>query len=157
MHRSMLHTARGAALLGLVALAPACTTGTGDGPNLDAAEDPSRTVFLTQATPPGAVMEALFEGRVYRDEQGCLRLEMQGNERHTAVWPYGFALESRDGELYVKDAQGRSIGQVGGQFRFGGGEVPGAESLDVSEEKRALARSRCPGRYWVVGETNLSS
>jgi hypothetical protein len=155
MPHSMFRAARDAALLGLVALAAACTAGTGEDPDLNVAEDPSRTVFLTQATPPEVVMEALFEGRVYRDEQGCLRLESLGNERHTAVWPYGFTLESRDGKLYVKDAQGRSIGQVGGQFRLGGGEVPGAESADLTEEKRALARSRCPGRYWVVGDTDL--
>lgn len=155
MHRSMFHAARDAALLSLALLATGCSSGAGDGPSLNAVDDPSHTVLLTQARPQDVVMEALFDGRVFRDGQGCLRLEMQGTERHTAVWPYGFTLETRGGELHVVDPRRRSIGRVGGSFRFGGGEVPGAEWLDVTEEKRALARSRCPGRYWVVGKTDL--
>lgn len=150
MHRSMFHTA-------LLALAAGCSPTGGADPRLNEADDPAGTLFLTQASPAGAVMEALFEGRVIRDEQGCLRLETGGGERHTVVWPHGFTLRSRAGALYVHDAEGREIGRVGGPFRFGGGEVPSAEWLDLSAEQRAQAQTRCPGRYWVVGDTDPAS
>lgn len=151
MHRSMFRAAREAALLCMAALASSCSA------DLHTVDDASDTVFLTQATPPGAVMEALYEGRVYRDEQGCLRLETMSGMGHTAVWPYGFTLETRGGASHVVDPRRRSIGRVGGSFRFGGGEVPSAEWADLTTEQRALAQSRCPGRYWVVGETDLRS
>ncbi|MBW3571326.1 MAG: hypothetical protein KY467_09480 [Gemmatimonadetes bacterium] len=119
----------------------------------DGVAGPPDTVLLTQASPTKVVMQALFEGRVDRDEQGCLRLDSQ--DRHTVVWPFGFTLVRRDGGLYVRDAFRRDIGRIGGPFRFGGGEVPTVEGADLPAGKRELAESRCPGRYWVVGATNL--
>lgn len=111
------------------------------------------TLFLTAAAPQPIHMQALYEGRVQRDEQGCLRLETQ--DRHVVVWPFGFELENRGGATYVEDPARRAIGRIGGSFRFGGGEVPSVEAADLSPDSRALAQSRCPGRYWIVGGTNL--
>lgn len=135
----------------------ACSPGAGDGPALNTAVDPSQTVFLTQASPPDAFMEALFEGRVYRDAQGCLRLESLGGDHPTAIWPYGFTLQGRDGELHVRDAKGRSIGRIGGAFRFGGGMGSTLRQGVVSAQQHQAAESRCPGSYWIVGETDLRS
>ncbi|HEX2077045.1 MAG TPA: hypothetical protein VHG08_05025 [Longimicrobium sp.] len=153
---SRFGAARAAALLCLAAAA-ACAAD-GNGPTLNTAEHPSGTLFFSQVEPPHTYMQALFEGRVYRDAAGCLRLEMYGVNPHgTAIWPYGFTMEDRDGELHVKDARGRSIGRVGGHFRFGGGEKDSVKWLGISERQQELARTRCPGKYWIVGETDLGS
>jgi hypothetical protein len=55
--------------------------------------------------------------------------------------------------MRVRDAAGREIGQVGGSFRLGGGEVQSLhEGIGVSAADRQRAATHCPGRYWVVGD-----
>lgn len=134
-----------------VALAlAACGQAEGTGPTFSRNEPPA--LFFVQGAPPAVVMDALFQGRVTRDAVGCLRLDHLG-DRHTVVWPHGFTIEERDDGLFVKDAAGRDVGRIGGSFRFGGGEIPALhEGLKLSDESRQLAESRCPGRYWIVGE-----
>ena len=135
----------------LVALAAAaCDPSTGPDPTLASGDDPAATVFLAQDAPPPSYMEALYRGRVVRDAQGCLRLE--GAETSTVIWPYGFTLEARDDGLYVKNAEDEDVGRVGGSFHMGGGFVPLDYVEHLSDQKRALATSRCPGGYWVAGE-----
>jgi hypothetical protein len=143
-----------APLVLLVALAlSACSKGDGTSPALNGGENPDATVFLAQKSPPGYVMEALYTGKVTRDAQGCLRVDGEGGA--VVIWPYGFKLEARNGALHVKNAEGRSIGQIGGDFRMGGGFVPAVNNdtyLSVADRARAAA---CPTEsYWVVGETD---
>lgn len=143
----------GALLACTVVLALAACAATEDtGPGLTASENPDATVFLAQNVAPDAVMEALYEGRINRDEQGCLRVEAEGGA--VVIWPYRFGLEARDDGTYVRDAQGRRIGRIGGHFRTGGGFVPSLSHVPLSDADRALAESRCPAAYyWIVGET----
>jgi hypothetical protein len=152
MNRS--HVRAGARLACTVALAlAACSPADGTGASLTGSNNPDATVFLAQNTPPTAVMEALYVGKVYRDEQGCLRVESEGGA--VVIWPYRFKLNAYEGGLYVRDAQGRSVGRVGGDFRMGGGYVPSASFADLSDADRALAESRCPSaHYWIVGATD---
>lgn len=144
----------GAPLALLVALAlPACSKGDGTSPALNGGENPDATVFLAQKSPPGNVMEALYTGKVTRDAQGCLRVDGEGGA--VVIWPYGFKIEARNGGLFVEDEQGRTIGQIGGDFRMGGGYVPAANAdtyLSAADRARAAA---CPTEsYWIVGETD---
>lgn len=146
MSRSLLQLCARLVLLPALAL-PACTS-----PGLSGGEDPDGTVFLTQRTPPGAVMEALYTGKVNRDPQGCLRVETEGGAM--VIWPYGFRLEARDGGLYVENADGRTIGRIGGDFRMGGGFVPaGNASAFLSDAGRARAAACPSSHYWIVGDT----
>jgi hypothetical protein len=140
-----------AACMAALALA-ACSPGEAGGPALAGGENPDAAVFLRQNEPAQNVMDALFQGRVLRDAQGCLRLE--GAQPATVIWPYGFTLENRPGGLHVRDAAGRALGRIGGSFRFGGGFVPSDDYAGLSDADRALAGSRCPGEYWIVGETD---
>jgi hypothetical protein len=108
-------------------------------------------VFVAQNVVPDAVMEALFEGRVVADHAGCLRLDSP--DPATVVWPKGFTISENGGTLRVRDARGRDVGDVGGTFRLGGGEVQALhEGIGVSAADRQRAETHCPGRYWIVGD-----
>lgn len=106
-------------------------------------------MFLTAAQPARESMQALFEGRVVVDPAGCIRLDSP--DPATVIWPHGFRLAVQRGQLLVRDGTGREIGRIGGAFRFGGGEVP-TLSASILAGHAAVA-ARCPGRYWIVGET----
>jgi len=151
MTRSLVRTAAPLACAATLALA-ACTSGDPVDPSLTGGGNTGATVFLAQSAPPGAVMQALFQGTVVRDAQGCLRLDSP--QPATVIWPHGFTLEARGGRLYVEDAAGREIGRIGGSFRFGGGYSPTHDHLSLTPADHALADSRCPGEYWIVGETD---
>jgi hypothetical protein len=132
--------------------APACSGAEGTAPGLGGGDNPAATVFLTQKAPQDAVMDALYTGKVNRDEQGCLRTESESGA--LVIWPYGFKLAARSDGLHVQNAQGRSIGRIGGTIRMGGGYVP-ANSHFLSDANRALADTRCPStNYWIVGDTD---
>lgn len=120
-----------------------------------AAEKRDSILFLVQSAPQDVSMEALYEGRIAPNRDGCIRTE--GPSPATVVWPYGFTLEDRGGELHVTDADGRSIGSIGGSFRFGGGQVPSGGYAFLPEPARTAAVTRCPGDVWIVGDTDLQS
>lgn len=102
---------------------------------------------LPTQDPTDLGMDALFRGTVGTDRAGCLRLE----SGQTAIWPAGYDLAARDGGLSVVNAAGEVVGNVGGEFRLGGGEVATLEGIPViSDEVRSVAEERCPGPYWLV-------
>jgi hypothetical protein len=69
------------------------------------------------------------------------------------IWPFGSRLVERGGVLVVLDDQGDDVGRIGHSFGLGGGEVREEMGLGfVARKLREPARTRCPGRYWVVGE-----
>jgi hypothetical protein len=112
-------------------------------------DDPSDVVFLAMDAEQNVYPDALFQGRVTLDAQGCLRLATA--DQHTVIWPHGYTLEADGGELRVKAAGGREVGAVGGSFRFGGGELTSLEHVGhLSATTRAQAEARCPGRYWMA-------
>ena len=113
--------------------------------------DASSVVFLAQNADPGAVMDALFTGKISADAAGCLRLS--GDDPSTVVWPAGFSVKSEAADLLIIDKSGRLVGRVGGSFRLGGGHVPQLhDGIPMSAADRDLARARCPGRFWIVGD-----
>jgi hypothetical protein len=150
MTRSTIRPLAATAALALAA----CSGADGRGPGAAGGEK-SMPVFLVQREPQGAVMEALYQGKVVRDAQGCLRIE--GADPATVVWPYGFTLEERGADLQVKDAAGRVLGRIGGTFKFGGGHVPPGNYAFLPEPDRATAATRCPGDVWIVGDTDMGS
>lgn len=137
----------GLALLSLVACDNAAT-----GPSDPAAlARLDGTLFISQPQLPDAQMEALFQGAVLRDDAGCLRLQPPSHA--TVVWPYGSHLVEKEGEHWVQAASGQTMGLVGGIFRFGGGVVPALnEGMGFTAAQIRTAHSRCPGRFWLVGE-----
>lgn len=134
-------------LIVLAALA-ACGPAAPDPAGLD--YDADHPFLITLGTAPNAVMDALFQGRVVADGQGCVRLDGAGQV--TVVWPRRFSLERRSGTTLIKDADGRAIGTIGGHFRLGGGEVPSLHpGIPLVGGTREEAMRRCPGLFWIVG------
>ena len=132
----------------LALAAAACNSDTGSGPSFTSGEDPSATVFVSLDAALDLYPDALYQGRVVRDEQGCLRTEGPG--QYTVVWPYGYQLVERGGKLHVQDAQGNDVGKIGGSFKFGGGEMQTIDHLPISTQKRERAVGSCPGRFWLA-------
>jgi hypothetical protein len=145
MKRSII---RAGTLLAMLIVAVACSSGDSLGPDLNSGQNLEATVFLALEEQPAAFMDALFQGTVSRDANGCLRAE--GSEGATVIWPYGTRLEARGGALVVVDASGRELGRIGGRFRMAGGYSPAAyHYLSAADTERA--QTRCPGTYWVAG------
>ena len=109
------------------------------------------TFFLVSPIKPNAVMDALFQGEIAEDSSGCIRLQPPSGA--TVVWPKGFSLDVTSAGARVLDEDGMEVGVIGSTFRFGGGEVPLLhEGLGFPPTKAAQIQSRCPGRFWIVGE-----
>lgn len=114
------------------------------------AHDRAGVVLLTQNVIQDATMDALYEGPVVADDAGCLRLG--GSDGPTAVWPQGYTAQSALGDAWIRDASGTTVGQVGGSFSLGGGEVPElSDAMGFTQADRDLAEDHCPGLYWIVG------
>lgn len=113
--------------------------------------------LLTQVLDPADAMEALYRGQVVVDDGGCIRLSGTG-EPITAVWPKGFTARPTIEGPEIMDADGQRVGRVGEHFTFGGGVVPFLhEGLGFTEADQALAVSRCPGTFWIVTPSTVSS
>lgn len=142
------------AILALAGLVTSCSSPTGpafEALTADALETRigSGVTFLTMRIDPDVHMEALFQGRVLADEEGCLRLDTE--DRHTVVWPKGYGFYAPGSTIWILDAGGEVIGRVGEDFRLGGGEVTELhDGLGFTAADRALAEAHCPGRYWIA-------
>ncbi len=110
-----------------------------------------KLLFLALAQEPTAHMDALFQGTVVVDDAGCIRLGSDGGS--TVVWPHGSRLQSNGAVVRVIAADGREIGRLGGEFRFGGGHVPDLhEGIAVADADRQHAQASCPGDFWITGD-----
>ena len=120
----------------------------------DPGDTPAGLVFLSLSAQPNVVMEALFNGRVVADAAGCLRL--QSSEPAAVIWPKGFSLANSVEGPIVRDAAGVEIGRIQDTFKFGGGFVGTLDGIPViSDATRKTAYEKCPGSYWIVGETDF--
>jgi|GEM_PF-1542475 len=112
-------------------------------------EAESPVLLITQNGVPSDFMEALFEGQVMADDAGCLRLG--DAEGATVVWPVGYTGDVTSDGVTILNGDGEEVGQVGGSFSIGGGEIPELlASLGFTQEDRDLADALCPGGYWIV-------
>lgn len=109
-------------------------------------------LMITQDLTPSEYPEALFQGVVAADHAGCLTLQYpEGDQRVTALWPEGYELRDASTSPRIVNAAGETVGTLGGDFEFGGGQVNELpEALGFTDADRELADERCPGLYWIV-------
>jgi hypothetical protein len=118
------------------------------GPSL-LVEERDGLVFMRQNVEPPVTMEALFQGRVIVDAEGCPRLDTPGGP--AVVWPRDYDVAVEGGEFMILDGEGAAVGTLGGTFSLGGGEVTLlSDAMGFTADDRARAEERCPGRYWIT-------
>jgi hypothetical protein len=112
-------------------------------------EERDGLVFMRQNVEPAVTMEALFEGRVTVDAEGCPRLDTP--DAPAVVWPRDHEVAVEGGEVTILDGEGAAVGTLGGTFSLAGGEVPLlSDDMGFTADDRARAEERCPGKYWIA-------
>ncbi len=104
-------------------------------------------IYFPRQAPAVGGMEALLEGTLILDDNGCLRVQhesMSLAESPVVIWHYDFSLETAGEEITVLNGDGEPVGRVGEWTRMGGGE--GGRMLAAPEMPEA-----CPGPYWILG------
>lgn len=105
-----------------------------------------QTIIFPRQAPAVAGMDALLEGTLILDENGCLRVQhesMSPAEAPVIIWHYDFSLAINGEEIVVLNGDGEPVGRVGEWTRMGGGESP-----TIIEPEMPQA---CPGPYWILG------
>lgn len=112
----------------------------------------ARPFLLAASFPRNTTPDALFQGMIEADGEGCLRVV--SGEPATVLWPLGFTLTERAGSHRILDGTGAEVGALGiDTFRLGGGFVSFLdEGSGLSAADRQVARERCPGSYWLVSD-----
>lgn len=103
-------------------------------------------IYFPRQAPAVAGMDALLEGTLVLDENGCLRVQHESvslTDAPVVIWHYDFSLEIDGEEIMVLNGDGEPVGQVGEWTRMGGGE-----SRTINEPQMPEA---CPGPYWILG------
>ncbi len=107
------------------------------------------TIYFPRQAPAVAGMDALLEGTLVLDDNGCLRVQYEGGslaEAPIVIWHYDFSLAVEGEEITVLNGEGEPVGRVGEWTRMGGGG--GGQTLAAPEMPKA-----CPGPYWILGST----
>jgi hypothetical protein len=117
------------------------TTETATGPD-------GQTIYLPKNAPTNAGMDALIQGTLRLDENGCLRLEAgpEDEEAVLVIWPYDFSLRVEGDTVEVLNGAGEVVGRVDQELSMGGGHVSTTEIPDLPSDL-------CPGPYWITGDT----
>ncbi len=105
-----------------------------------------QTIYFPKQAPAAAYMEALLEGILILDDNGCLRVQhesMSLAEAPVIIWHYDFSLDINDEEIIVLNGDEEPVGRVGEWTRMGGGETRSIDEPEIPEG--------CPGPYWILG------
>lgn len=108
-----------------------------------------RTIYFPRQAPAVAGMDALLEGTLILDDNGCLRVQYESvslAEAPVVIWHYDFSLAVEGETITVLNGAGEPVGRVGEWTRMGGGG--GGPTLAAPEMPEA-----CPGPYWILGST----
>jgi len=106
-----------------------------------------QTVTFPRQAPAVMGMDALLEGTLILDDNGCLRVQHESiplAEAPVVIWHYDFSLEIDGEEIVVLNGAGEPVGRVGEWTRMGGGESDAVVEPEIPEV--------CPGPYWILGD-----
>lgn len=105
-------------------------------------EPDGRIVYFPKQAPVNVYMQALLEGTLVLDANGCLRVDGGPGFMPLVLWHYDFEARILEDSVEVLNGAGQVVARTGEPVRMGGGAAvfPGLPSL------------ACPGPYWVLGE-----
>jgi len=136
----------------LLIVGAACDNSVRDSPPLERPR--SEAIVFPVQNPVNSVMEALLKGTLNRRER-CLYVSSKNAKSSILpIWPEGFSYESKDGSIWVLDAEGTKVAEVGSPVSMGGG-LRGEGEAPLSSELMERVES-CEGPYWIVGEIDDS-
>ena len=119
--------------------------------------------FPQMPGPEGVILQAMSSGRLFV-KNGCIYLgptERRYRDEvpsDVVVWPHGYSLSRKGGEVLILDEKGKVVARVGGKARMGGGEIrredsgptPEAARRQFEEKRGELGvPDRCRGPLWV--------
>jgi len=94
--------------------------------------------------------DALAGGRLFVDENGCLRLKPDKGRTWIPVWPASLRLETENGSIRIRDGRGQTVAEVGKEVSMAGGQI-GLPRDVVSPRTARELRDRCPGTSGTTG------
>lgn len=91
-------------------------------------------------------------------EDGCIRMGVR-KDSSVVVWPYGFSLRRRDGEILILNTKRKVEARAGDEVRIGGGQITQDEAGRTPEAARrnfgearqeAGVPDQCRGPLWAA-------
>lgn len=130
-----------------------------DEPVAEATSRESGIFFPQQRPGPEAGPTALASGRLFVDEDGCLRVKPDTGPAWIPVWPASLELETEDRRIRIRNSEGQTVAVVGEKVFMGGGQV-GLPKEIVDARTAHELRDRCSknsGDYWMATDASLNS
>lgn len=102
-------------------------------------------IYFPRQAPTNVYMDALLEGTLILDPDGCLRIAGDSGDPILILWHHNFSLNFVEETIEVLNGDGQVVARVGEPVRMGGGEtsastVPG------------LPGGVCEGPFWALGD-----
>jgi hypothetical protein len=105
-----------------------------------------QTIYFPRQAPSGMHMEALAQGDLILDDNGCLRLLEAGESNGPLLlWPFDTSIHVNGDVIYVVNEAGERVAEVNQPMRMGGG-------FSSQAELPGLPIEGCPGPYFIIGE-----
>ena len=121
-------------------------------------------LFFPQVSKPGGLSPSALGGGWLFVKNDCVYAGPTERRYRTevpsdvVVWPYGYSLSRKNGEIRVLNERGKVMARVGEKVRMGGGEITQAEAgptpeaarRQFEEKRRELGvPDQCRGPLWV--------
>jgi hypothetical protein len=113
---------------------------------------PSKEVvvyFPVEKEPAKGYMLLAFQGKLFIDDSGYIRVDWTEGEHVLIIWPYGYSIKlAEDGNVWITDEQGQPVWRTGDTVTLGGGF--GAKNTAEQRIGKALPAG-CEGPYFLAG------
>ena len=95
-------------------------------------------------------MEAVFQGAMIVDDNGCVQARTPANTLVTLVWPRGYSVRGDSKSFEVLDGNKNVVARSGATLAIGGG---GADAFQDAWTERDCAGG---GKLWMVGNVHTA-
>ena len=116
-------------------------------------------LYFPHGSEPASMSPQALGGGTLFVKDGCIRMGTRGDS-WVVVWPYGYSLQRRGGEVLILNSEGETKARVGDRVRISGGETskdeigpnPEAARRNFEERRRQSGvPDQCRGPLWGAG------
>ena len=111
---------------------------------------PANLRIVQSDSPKPSDMEAVFQGTMIVDDNGCVQARTDTNTLVTLVWPRGYSVRGESKPFEVLDGHKNVVARSGVALAIGGG---GADAFQDAWTKRDCAGG---GKLWMVGKVDTA-